>query len=135
MFARCGSFILFQKMPFLIYLMYKLVIEVLKMNAVFTQSIRTDKHMQTKTRPEVMILFSCTVQLSMQFILLINLKLLAIAYSFLLDIAESENYSAYKYDNAKYAPMQYCRKGCAAAQFLYKPFQPGRPKPIPVQTV
>ena len=35
----------------------------------------------------------------MNFVLLINLKLLTIAKSFLLNIAEHENFSANKYDN------------------------------------
>ena len=40
--------------------------------------------------PEVIKLFSCSTQLSMKFALLINLKLLTIANSFLLNIAEHE---------------------------------------------
>ena len=36
----------------------------------------------------------------MKFVLLINLKLLTIANSFLLNIAEHENFSANKYENA-----------------------------------
>ena len=50
--------------------------------------------------PEVIKLFSCSTQLSMKFILLINLKLLMIVNSFLLNIAEHENFSANKYENA-----------------------------------
>ena len=38
----------------------------------------------------------------MKFVLLINLKLLTIANSFLLDIAKLENFSSNKYENAKY---------------------------------
>ena len=52
--------------------------------------------------PEVIKLFSCSTQLSMKFVLLINLKLLAIEKSFLLNIAEHENFSANKYENANY---------------------------------
>ena len=37
----------------------------------------------------------------MKFALLINLKLLTIANSFLLNIAEHENFSANKYENAR----------------------------------
>ena len=37
-----------------------------------------------------------------KFILLINLKFLTIANSFLLNIAEHENFSANKYENANY---------------------------------
>ena len=44
--------------------------------------------------PEVIKRFSCSTQLNMKFILLINLKLLNIANSFLLNIAEHENFSA-----------------------------------------
>ena len=45
---------------------------------------------------EVIKLFSCSTQLSMKFVLLINLKLLTTANSFLLNIAEHENSSANK---------------------------------------
>ena len=44
--------------------------------------------------------FSCSTQLSMKLVLLINLKLLTMANSFLLNIAEHEIYSANKYENA-----------------------------------
>ena len=53
-----------------------------------------------RTKPEVIKLFSCSTQLSMNFVLLINLKLLIIANSFLLNTAEHENFSANKYENA-----------------------------------
>ena len=39
-------------------------------------------------------------QLSIKFVLLIDLKLLKTANSFLLNIAEHENFSANKYENA-----------------------------------
>ena len=52
--------------------------------------------------PKVIQLFSCSTQLSMKFVLLINLKLQTIANSFLLNIAEDENFSANKYENANY---------------------------------
>ena len=68
---------------------------------------------------EVIKLFSCSTQLSIKFVLLINLKLLIIANSFSLDIAEHEIFSKFlflllinmkmpkifsanKYENAKY---------------------------------
>ena len=51
---------------------------------------------------EVIKLFSCSTQLSMKFVLLINLKLLTTANSFLLNIAEHETFSANKYENANY---------------------------------
>ena len=47
---------------------------------------------------EVIKLFSCSTQLSMNFVLLINLKILTIANLFLLNIAEHENFSANKYE-------------------------------------
>ena len=50
--------------------------------------------------PEVIKLFSCSTQLSMNFVLLINLRLLTAANSFLLNTAEHENFSANKYENA-----------------------------------
>ena len=49
---------------------------------------------------EVIKLFSCSTQISMKFVLLINLKILAMAISFLLNIAEHEHFSANKYENA-----------------------------------
>ena len=52
--------------------------------------------------PEVIKLFSCSTQLSMTFVGLINHKLLTIVNSFLLNIAEHENFSANKYENANY---------------------------------
>ena len=56
----------------------------------------------TESGPEFIKLFSCSTQLSMKFVLLINLKLLTIANSSLLNIAEHETFSAYKYENANY---------------------------------
>ena len=47
-----------------------------------------------------MILFSCSTQLSMKFVLLINLKLLFIAIFFMQNIAKDEIFSANKYENA-----------------------------------
>ena len=47
-------------------------------------------------------LFSCSTQLSMKFVLLINLRLLIIANSFLLNITGRENFSANKYGKANY---------------------------------
>ena len=52
------------------------------------------------TRSRIYKPFSCSTQLSMQFVLLINLKLLTTANSFLLNITEHENFSANKYENA-----------------------------------
>ena len=52
--------------------------------------------------PKVIKLFSCSTQLSMKFVLLINLKLLTIANAFFLNIAEHKNFSANKYENANY---------------------------------
>ena len=49
--------------------------------------------------PEVIKHFSCSTQLSIIFVLLINLKLLTTANYFLLNIAEHENFSANKYEN------------------------------------
>ena len=51
-----------------------------------------------KPGPEVIKLFSCSTQLSMQ----INLNLLTIANSFLLNITEHEIFSVNKYVNANY---------------------------------
>ena len=46
--------------------------------------------------------FLCSIQLSMKFVLLMNLNLLTIVNSFSLNIAERENFSANKYENANY---------------------------------
>ena len=51
---------------------------------------------------EVIKLFSYSTQLNMKFFLLINLKLLTTANFFLPNIAEYENFSANKYENANY---------------------------------
>ena len=52
--------------------------------------------------PKVLKLFSCSTQVSYE-VLLINLKLLTILNSFLLNIAELENFSANKYENANFS--------------------------------
>ena len=54
----------------------------------------------TPPAPEVIKLFSCSIQLRMKFVLLINLKLLTFANSFLINIAEYEIFSANKYESA-----------------------------------
>ena len=60
-------------------------------------------HLFISLGPEVIKCFSCSTQQSMKFVLLINLKLLKIANSFLLlNIAEHKNFSANKYENAIY---------------------------------
>ena len=55
-----------------------------------------------KPGPEVIKLFSCSNQLSMEFSMPINLILQKAANSFLLNRAEHENFSANKYENASY---------------------------------
>ena len=52
------------------------------------------KQKGSKSGPEAIKLFSCSIQFSMKFILLINLKLLTTAKSCLLNITEHENFSA-----------------------------------------
>ena len=54
----------------------------------------------TPSGSKVIKLFSCSTQLSMKFFMLINLKLLTMPNYFLLSIAEHENFSANKYENA-----------------------------------
>ena len=61
--------------------------------------VRTD---DAQSGPEVIKRFSCSTQLSMKFVPLINLRLLTTVNSFLLNIAEHENFSANKYENANY---------------------------------
>ena len=48
----------------------------------------------SNTGPQAIKLFSCSTQLRMKLVLLINLKLLIITNSLLLNIAEHENFSA-----------------------------------------
>ena len=55
---------------------------------------------QFRPDPKLIKLFSCSTWLSMKFVLLINLKLLTVANSFFLNIAEHENLSANKYESA-----------------------------------
>ena len=55
-----------------------------------------------KPGPKVIKLFSCLTQLSMEFFMLINLKLITVPNYFLLNIAEHENCSANKYENVNY---------------------------------
>ena len=50
----------------------------------------------------------------MKFVLLINLRLLTIANSFLLNIAEHENFSASKYENANYSYLLAEKISCLA---------------------
>ena len=52
--------------------------------------------------PEVIQHVLCSTQLNKKFVLLINLKLLTIANSFLLNIAEHKIFSVDKYDYANY---------------------------------
>ena len=52
--------------------------------------------------PEGIKLFSCSTQLSVKFLMLINLKLLTMPNSFLLNITKHEHFPANKYENAKY---------------------------------
>ena len=56
----------------------------------------------SQVQAQVIKLFLCSTQLSMTFFMLINLKLLTTANSFLKNIAEHENSSANKYENANY---------------------------------
>ena len=62
-------------------------------------------HIRFSKQPgsEVIKFFSCSTQLSMKFVLQIKFKLLTYAIIFLfLNIAEHENFSADKYENANY---------------------------------
>ena len=56
----------------------------------------------THPGPEVIKFLSCSIQLSMKFVLQINLKLLTTVNSFLLNIAEHEKFSANICKNANY---------------------------------
>ena len=52
--------------------------------------------------PEFINHFSCLTQLNMEFVLLIYLLLLTVAYSFSLRVVEHEHFSANKYETAYY---------------------------------
>ena len=52
--------------------------------------------------PEVIKLPQCSTQLGIKYVLLIKLKLLTIANSFLLHIADHEHFPANKYENANW---------------------------------
>ena len=56
---------------------------------------------EKKTRPRGYKNFSCSIQLCIKVVQLIHLKLLTIANSLLLNIAEHENFSVNNYENAK----------------------------------
>ena len=63
-----------------------------------TNAVHQHKH--TVQAPRLYNFFSCSTQIGMKFVLLINLDLLTIANYFLLDIAEHEHFSPNKYKNA-----------------------------------
>ena len=52
--------------------------------------------------PEIINLFFMLNSTEHEFFMLINLKLLTMPNSFLLNVAEHENFSANKYENANY---------------------------------
>ena len=56
----------------------------------------------------------------MKFVLLINLKLLTIANSFLLNVAEHEKFSANKYENANYSYLLAEKISCSAELSMKK---------------
>ena len=64
----------------------------------------------TSQAPRLLTFLSCSTQLSMKFVMLINLKELTIANSFLLNIAEHEIFSANKYLSAE---KKYAQLSCA----------------------
>ena len=70
--------------------------------------------------PKVIKLFSCSTQLSMKFVLLINLRLLIIAIFFLLNIEEHENFSANIYENANYCYLLAEKILCSAELSMEK---------------
>ena len=72
----------------------------LNLFSVFLQT--ASYHLRVQQLSELNQTFSFATLFSMKSVLLINLKLLKIAFFFLLNIAESENLSANKYENAKY---------------------------------
>ena len=65
-------------------------------------------------------LFSCSTQLSMEFLLLINLKLPTIANSVLLNEAEHEIFSANKYEDANYSYLLAEKISCSAELSMKK---------------
>ena len=85
--------------------------------------IKTSRSQFFRSGPKVIKLFSCSTQLGMKFVLQINLKLLTIANSFLLNIAEHENFSANKYENANILAFSYLlaeKMSCSAELSMKK---------------
>ena len=72
------------------------------LSAQVTHSMLSVKLNFQTSGPEVIKLFACSTQLSMKFVLLINLKFLIITNSSLLNVAEQEHFSANEYENANY---------------------------------
>ena len=72
------------------------------MQNFFMQTMKTDQTawMCRVILPQGYKTFSCSTKLSMKFFMLINLKLLTMPNFLLLLIAEHENFSANKYENA-----------------------------------
>ena len=81
---------------------------------------------------EVIKLFSCSTQLSLKFVLLINLKLLTIANSFLLNINVHENFSANKYEKCQlllaFSYLLAEKISCSAELSMKKSFKTSGPE-------
>ena len=67
-----------------------------------TGDVLWENHFKPRPGFKVITLFSCSTQLSIKFVLVINLKLITTANSFLLNVAEHENFSTNMYENSNY---------------------------------
>ena len=73
-----------------------------KQTSTDSTHVTNQRKMKQPDLEVIKLFFSCSTQLSMKFDVLINLRLLTIANSLVLNIAEQENFSANKYENANY---------------------------------
>ena len=90
---------------------YNEILECIKHNVTEESLSLMKGQLGPSSGPEVIKPFSCSTQLSMKFVLLINLKLLSIPNTFLLNMAEHENFSANKYENANLLAFSYLLAG------------------------
>ena len=75
----------------------------LGIDALYTSNVMVLLHLYAiKSQARGYKMFSWSTQLTMNFVLRINLKLLTIVNYVLLNIAEHENFSADKYENDNY---------------------------------
>ena len=90
--------------------------------AITSENVPSDMCALRRFRPRGYKTFSCSTQLSMKFCPAKNLIFLTITNSFLLNMAEHENFSASKYENAKFLYMLAEKISCSAELSMKKSF-------------